>query len=233
MSTSSNNVNNKKMMLAVVAISAALVMALAVSLAPGFVTAESQPANKMAVAGSGLTAQSTSLGSNHNSGWTTIMAGTIKTSNPTDLVFYHSQECSIMTNVKLSSGGSTSESATASQKVRILIDGQPVPVFSGDNGEIVFCERAFKIETNVLKQIQQLCTVTNSTCDESYFNAYLSTKDAHAFNWIALNVGSGVHTIEVQSELSSETSTNGEATVAVGKRTLVVEPTHLAVNAEI
>lgn len=238
MSTSSNNASNKKMMLVAVAVSAVLFMALAVSLVPRFVTAESQPANKMAVAGSALTAQSTSLGTNDNSGWVTIMAGTIKTSNPTDLVISHSQECSIMTNVKLSSSGSTSEHATASQKVRILIDGQPVPVFSGDNGEVVFCERAFKIETNVLKQIQQLCDAVNAidgvtTCEESYFNAYLSTKDAHSFNWIALNVGSGVHTIEVQSELSSETSSNGEATVAVGKRTLVVEPTHLAVNAEI
>lgn len=232
MNTSSNNIN-KKMMLAAVAVSAVLVMALAVSIVPRLVTAESQPANKMAVAGSAVVAQSTSLGSSDNSGWTTIMAGTIKTSNPTDLVIQHTQECSIVTNVKLSSNGGTTESSTAGQKVRVLIDGQPVPVFSGDDGEVTFCDRAFKIETNILHQIQDLCTVTNSTCDESYFNAYLSTKSAHGFNWIALNVGSGVHTIEIQSLLYSEASTNGEASVVVGKRSLVVEPTHLAVNAEI
>ncbi|MGH9998962.1 MAG: hypothetical protein ACRD90_03760, partial [Nitrosopumilaceae archaeon] len=77
-------------------------------------------------------------------------------------------------------------------------------------------------------QIQDLCDEAGISCDPSFFDAYLRTKSTHGFNWVALNVGSGVHTVEVKAMLTSAVIGDGDASVMVGKRTLIVEPVKLA-----
>ena len=119
-------------------------------------------------------------------------SGTIKTATPIDLVIMHSQECSILTNVQLSSknadtSGFTKSSSMAAEIVTVYLDGKPVPVASGDDGQVTFCDRTYYVLTNILSQIQQLCAVTNTTCAESQFNSFINTKDAHAFNWNELS----------------------------------------------
>jgi hypothetical protein len=163
----------------------------------------------------------------------TLLQGTVKTATPIDLIISHSQECAILTDVSLSSkntdqNGYSTSSARAMEVVTVYIDGNPVPVASGDNGQVTFCDREYYVSTNILSQIQQLCAVTNSTCAESVFNSYVRTKDAHSFQWISLNVGSGTHTITVKAHLSVNVGGTGSATVVVGKRTMVVAPDHLA-----
>lgn len=163
----------------------------------------------------------------------TLLSANVKTASPIDLIITHSQECSLLTNVSLSSkqtdtNGFSTSSANAQEVVTVLLDGNPIPVASGDNGQVTFCDRTFYASTNVLSQIQQLCTATNQTCAESQFNSYIKTKDAHSFQWITLNVGAGTHTVTVVAHLTVNVSGSGSAMVVVGKRTLTVEPDHLA-----
>ena len=191
-------------------------------------------ADKIAVASSAVSATplvQAIAGSNSTD--ITLLQGTIKTATPIDLIITHSQECAILTNVSLSSksvdqNGFSTSSAGAAEVVTVYIDGKPIPVAAGDNGQVTFCDREYYVSTNVLSQIQQLCTVTNSTCAESVFNSYIQTKDAHSFQWITLNVGSGTHTITVKAHLTVNLSGKGSATVVIGKRTMVVTPDHLA-----
>ena len=208
---------------------ASLIVILAVSVATTYMTtpqvsATHQPADKIGVAGS-------AIAEGDETQVVTLLSSTMKTSGPTDLIIQHTQECSLVTDVKLSSTGSSDSSATATENVWIEIDGTPVPVSSipsPDNGKVVFCDRTFRIATNILTQIQTLCGATATTCAESTFDAYLKTKSTHGFNWVALNVGSGVHTIVVKAKLDSAVLGDGDASVLVGKRTLIVQPVKLA-----
>jgi len=80
---------------------------------------------------------------------------------------------------------------------------------------VVFCNRAFKM-------------VTMNWDEEQTLETYLRTRTANAFNWITLNVGHGIHSIEVKAQLETQVDGVGEAKAAVGKRTLIVEPVKLA-----
>ena len=56
---------------------------------------------------------------------------------------------------------------------------------------------------------------------------------SNAFNWLALNVGSGIRTIEVKADLTTDATQRASALAAVGKRTHVVRPTHAAVTEDV
>jgi hypothetical protein len=107
----------------------------------------------------------------------------------------------------------------ATVKVWVEIDGVPVPVTSDpakggpDDGRVVFCNRDFRISTLIPIVIDDL---------------FIKTRSANAFNWGALNVGAGIHTIKVKARLEGEVTVMGNAHAAVGKRTLIVEPSKLA-----
>jgi len=213
---------------------ASLIAILAVSVAITYVatpqaSATHQPADKIGVAGSAIAEATEGV-------VVPLLSSTLKTSSPTDLLIMHTQECSLVTNVKLTSQ-TQDATASAQEKVWIEIDGVPVPVSGDDDGtgigEVVFCDRVFRISTNILGQIQDLCDATGTSCEESFFNAYLSTKSAHGFNWIALNVGPGVHTVEVKAYMTSSSIADEDASVMVGKRTLIVQPVKLANDATI
>jgi hypothetical protein len=76
---------------------------------------------------------------------------------------------------------------------------------------LTMCGRAYHIDTNILEQIWELCGYVeginpdenNLTCDttEPIFNSFIATKQAHGWSWVVPNMGSGVHTIEVQAKL--------------------------------
>src|SRR5436309_10232442 len=225
--------------------SGAGIAAIAISLLLANMTAQVGallPADKVGVVGSNLETTPVMItAAGTSSSDIVLLSGTIKTSNTEDLIIMHTQECSILTNVSLkSSGGSNlvqTSTSFAQEKVWIEIDGKPVPVSaipSADDGTVVFCDRTFSVSTNILNQIQLLCSQQiNNTCTESSFTSYIQTKSAHAFNWATLNVGAGQHTIVVKGHLSINVSGNGQASVTIGKRSLVVLPTHLAVNAVV
>lgn len=64
-------------------------------------------------------------------------------------------------------------------------------------------------------------------------DGHLATRSANGFEWISLDVGRGVHTIEVKAQLTESVECVGRAQSAVGKRTLVVQPMKLANDATI
>ena len=174
----------------------------------------------------------------------TIASVTIKTATPKDLVVMFDEECSLFTEVRLKSGstGSVSESTVqASQSIWLTVDGKIVPIGAEDPtsvtyGKVTMCDRTYSVSTNILDQIQQLCsalnTVTPIQCEESYFTSYIKTKDAHGWNWVVLNLGSGEHTVEVHSEIVEEVEIgDGTASAAVGKRSLIVLPQSLSNDA--
>lgn len=141
--------------------------------------------------------------------WTTVLSTTIKTGEVSDLVSSVSAETALATESGLF--GSTGSTSNAKVLVRALVDGvQAVP------GEVVFADRTM--------------TVSGDLGDEdNWFRIYMQTRNANAFNFLASNVGSGVHTVEMQVKTSTSSSgiTEPNLLALVGKRTLSVEAARL------
>ena len=75
---------------------------------------------------------------------------------------------------------------------------------------------------------------------------YQFTKSANAFNWVRLNAGSGIHVVRAWAQfltsdpndpanvVGSTANTAGSSSDGyVGNRTLIIEPTKLANNADM
>lgn len=184
------------------------------------------PADKVTVAASNLQAVP---GAD-----TTILTAQMRTSTPEDLILQLTLECSILTQV--STTGTATSSASGTILVWVDIDGHRVPVVSlpseknaqkpptpADNGQVTFCNR----------DAQQSVTDGDSTGGSDTITEYLNTKEANGFNWAAYNVGNGIHTLTVHASLSAVSSNPPGSTASgyVGNRTLVVQPTSLALNA--
>ncbi|MGD2107453.1 MAG: hypothetical protein PVH93_07590 [Nitrosopumilaceae archaeon] len=234
----------------------ALVAVLAIStVAIAFTQSVSAaPANKTVI-GSGLIGAQIA-----SDDWQTIISGTIKTSTPSDLVISHDQECTIHTGLNLDQDNEQATSAIR-QDIRLLVDGEVVPATYGDeDGIVTLCGRAYQMDTNVLSTVYDLCNWAESldldgdgvadnadicSDDEIYFDSFIRTKQAHGWHWIALDVGSGEHSVEVQSKLINEldgvgnqngkkgpAKDSGDTTVdtvlEIGKRNLIVTEEKLA-----
>lgn len=217
-------------------------------------SAVAAPANKTVMGSGSMGAQIAS------DGWQTIISGTIKTSTPSDLVISHDQECTIHTGLNLDQDNEQATSAIR-QDIRLVVDGKVVPATYGDkDGIVTLCGRAYHIDTNVLSTVYELCNWAESldldlngepdntevcTADEIYFDSFIRTKQAHGWHWIAIDVGSGEHTVEVQSMLVNEldgvenqngkkgpAKDSGDSTVdtvlEIGKRNLIVTEEKLA-----
>lgn len=169
-----------------------------------------------------------------------LLSATVRNSKPSDIVFMLSMECSIITDNVIA--GSTvpgaRESATTSGEVRawIEIDGQTVPIISSstppqnppaagnDTDKVTFCSTVFE------RTVQDNET-TQDGIDHS--RDYLATKTANSFNWVRLNMGSGVHDIEVYGELTSNATAGSTASAYIGNRSLIGLPGKFANDATI
>lgn len=174
------------------------------------VSATHQPANKAAANGSHVVVvPAAPIGTDDPEG-TLLMQNSIKTSGPTDLVFSVTAECSILTQVDNPGGPppNTGNTETAEGRLRIwvTIDDKIVPIQSfsqnpqphspsspgKDEDKVTFCNRFHQ---------QQVQDRENAADGTDRLRTYIRTKNANAFNWIYLNAGSGVHTIEVHADL--------------------------------
>lgn len=200
---------------------------LGVLFVPGLVGEEGaapdpQPADRVAVAGSVLEVMSAPLISGTTSEEVTLLEVDAKTSGGgTALVLQFTAECALWTQVM--TVGNDDQEAIATVKAWIEINGEPVPVASDDDdetGKIVLCNRAHRQTTSLFEN-------ENATIEQ-----FLRTRTANAFNWVALDVGSGTHTIEVKAILETQATDLGDATAAVGKRTLIVDPVKLPPGTE-
>jgi len=176
-----------------------------------------QPANKMAVAGSALSYSGPGTA-------VTLLTGSMKTSNTEDAVVTVSAECDILTQVETT--GNDDSRAFGQIEIWVEIDGTPIPVASDDTGadagHVVFCNRAHEQTTS------GFTFDSNAT-----IKTFQDTRTANSFQWITLNLAAGTHVFDVKATLTTTATNNAVAQAVVGKRTLTVDPTQLAVNAAI
>jgi hypothetical protein len=195
------------------------------------------PADKVAAASEELVKVPPASGTGAGSSANTILGPvTIRSSKPSDLMLHVTLECSILTEVT-SSNSTPNSSASGRIRVWVVIDSTNIVPISGsssppqnpgpygsDIDKVTFCNREH--------QLQQT-DAENPTDGIDTTRSYINTKDANAFNWLRLNMGSGIHTIEVRADLDTATSGTGTASGFVGNRVLLVEPAKLANDATI
>jgi hypothetical protein len=174
--------------------------------------ATSLPADKVTTTGSKLEVMPPG-------GSVQLLSVQMKTSTPEDLILQFTSECSIVTDITTS--GNDEASAEGQVRSWITVDGKPVgvvpstPGTSGD-GKVVLCNRAYK-------------RTTSQFGGQETIEDHLASRQANGFNWVTLNVGNGVHTIQVWGEFTNTATNKGLASSAVGNRTLVVQPTSYAI----
>jgi len=183
--------------------------------------ASSLPADKMTV-----TASSTSVqGPNSDK---PVLTAQMKTSTPADLLLQLTSECTILSQI--TNMGSSTQSYIAKVEIWVTVDGKAVPVVppptgsgatsgsgGADDGSVVFCNREFTRTTTFDTNNESIKDVEN-------------TEQSNAFQWVALNVGNGVHTIVVHARF---TDTNGADTFAHGvisKRSLTAQVTNYFIS---
>lgn len=184
-----------------------------------------------------------------DSGWQTFLKQQIKLANQKDLFFNASLQCGIVTDTTVRSVGGSLDTAEARGTIRARIKvtapngtvtyAQPstgfeyTPLAANLNGGpagVVFCDR---IQTLKAKFSGLTCTagvdgVVTCTNPEE-LQLILKTLNANAFNFIAPNLGSGVHLIEVQARSSVATSATGSngslgaASAFIGAGSVAVE----------
>jgi hypothetical protein len=192
------------------------------------------PANKAVASGSKVVAFAPGLD-------VPLMSASMKTSAPTDLLLEVNLECSILTHLITGGEGLSTDSATATGDIRIWVefDGKKVPINSigsgagaeqigDDTDKVTFCNRTY---SRTVTDTEDQGDNDPDGLDEE--DDYISTKGAHSFRWVRLNTGSGMHTIVVKADLSTETAGDAVAEAYVGNRTLIVEPTKMANNAVV
>ena len=172
-------------------------------------------------------------------GWQTLLYNTIKTSNSTSLYIGASFEVGLFTQTKVSSKNMTSDTstATANVQVQVLVDGKVV-----EPGQVVYGRRTQTLSATLEGAIGGcLSIVTNPDGTQSIvvdpncvlpetIELILDSMDAASFNFVALNVGVGVHTVCVQARIDTTGSAvTGSFTAlgTVGKGTMTVEAVRL------
>lgn len=170
------------------------------------VFATHEPANKVSAAGSTgvVVAPGTAV---------TILEDRVKTSKPTDLILGVTAECVITT--ELTTVGNDNEFAMGLVRIWVEIDGRPVPVSQDDTddpGKVNFCDRAEERETTLFDD------------EDATIRTLQRDGQSAGFNWMALDVGSAIHTITVKADLTTGASPDSSALAAIGKRTLIIEP---------
>ncbi|MCA1831874.1 MAG: hypothetical protein ABR548_05455 [Actinomycetota bacterium] len=165
-----------------------------------------------------------------------IMKTTMRTSSPADVILNVSLECTILTALKTNNENPVSN-AESTVRIWVTIDDKIVRISDtsapGDNtlhpgddtDKVVFCNREYQRSVSDQED-------PNDGVDE--IDDYIKTKSSHSFQWLALNLGNGIHTIRVLADLEQAVPTgSGTAEAIVGNRTLIVEPTHVANDAVI
>ncbi len=188
--------------------------------------------------------------------YTTILSNTIKTANPSDLFIDVSLECGLYTETltKSKNGVSDTSTAEAGVEVQVLVDGK-----LAHPGAVTFCRRTQELTATfqglLTDEEGNSCLETVAIVDETTgeitgyqttineecvrpeeLELILRTMNANAFNFITADVGSGVHTIEVQAKIDSATAYQegkAEAMATIGKGAVVIEEVKMIKNEDI
>lgn len=207
-------------------IAAAAVAALFLPLG-GAANGEANAANKAAAAGSDFVYLGNAL---MPLAATSILDTVIKTGGPQDVVIQVSLECSLITDVYSTTKDDHPEGYTAIGRAEahvniwVTIDGAPVALDSqGSDGSVTFCDRVHQ---------QEIRDIDDSTGNFT-IRQLQETMTANSFNWVALDLGSGNHRVEVFATITAANTQGSFAEGGIEKRTLVVEPVDFAHGATL
>jgi len=223
--------NNSKLIVGMLALGLALPLALTTSRAGG------TPSSKSTFQTSDLVLIPQTTGT---SDWETVLSGIIKTAQNKDMFISGSLEVGLFTQTQVSSKNMKKDTSTAtvSIQVRALVDGEVVPP-----GIVTYAARTQTLSATLEGAIAgclsivtnidgSLSIVLDTTCVQpEIIDLILSTLNAASFDFVAVDVPVGVHTVSLQARISSSTSVDtGTATAEgfVGKGTIIVESVRLA-----
>lgn len=209
-----------------------LAAALAATLASGAVLAESLPASKATFAYQGLIALPSSTydlaAPSADSGWATVLKAQIKTANQKDLFINPSLQCGIVTDTTVKSLNGSLDTAEARGTIRVRVkitapDGSTSYAEPNDTGAtadpaerntdgLVYCDRiqTLKAKFSGLNCDADLVTGEVTCADPEELQLILKTLNANSFNFVAADVASGVHTIEIQARTSANIGVDSE-----------------------
>ncbi len=171
-----------------------------------------------------------------------LLSATVRNAKPTDMILQVSMECSIITDNVISGttvAGATQRAETnGTVRAWIEIDGQTVPIISqssppqqpgstppNDEGsKVTFCNRVFD---------RTVSDRESSGDGIDYSQDYIATKAANSFNWVRLNMGSGVHQIVLYGDLTHFATPGSTASAFVGNRSMIGQPGKFANDATI
>lgn len=197
----------------------------------GIAAAQGTPASKATFAYSTLIAlpacSTTAVGGcggTSDTGWKSVLKQQIKLANQKDLFMGASLQCGLVTDTTVKSMNGSEDSAEARGTIRVrvkittptggVVYAEPSSGVDANNvptAGVVFCDRiqTLRAKFSGLNCTADLTTgaVTCSTPEE--LQLILKTLNANAFNFVAPNLASGVHTVEVQARSSAATSAIG------------------------
>ena len=225
-------VKNSQFMVAMLALSLAVVSGYAQT---------SQPSAKVTAKTANLTLlpPTTTQGE-----WHTVLANSIKTANQKDLFISASFEVGLYTDTLVKSKLMVSDTSTAKAdvKVRVVLDLGTGAERVVEPGEVVYGRRSQTLSATLEGAIAgclsvvtnldgSLGIVLNQACVQpEVIDLILDTMDAASFNFVAVDVPQGVHTVSVQAQINTTgTVQNGtfEAKALVGKGSVTVESVRL------
>lgn len=167
--------------------------------------------------------------------WKTLMQSNLKTSEQKDVVIGVSMEAGLHTDtlVRSKTGTQDSSSAEATIEVRVLVDGRPALP-----GNVIFAQRYQHLMAKFGGILQECTdangdgTITQSEClfTDEELQLVLRTLNAHSFNFVLDDLGSGIHNIQVQARviLNSNQQTGAASAGAwIGKGSVSVEEVRL------
>ena len=217
----------------------ALGLAVPLAVVTGHAAGNGTPSSKVTFALSDLVLLPETTGTGD---WVTLLSNDIKVPNNKDLFISGSLEVGAFTQTEVKSKGKVKDTSTAtvSIQVRMLLDDSVVPP-----GVVTYAARTQTLSATLEGAIAGCLTiVTNAdgsltiVLDEDcvtpeVIDLILSTLNAASFDFVAVDVLEGVHTISLQARITTSGSAqNGSfsATGFVGKGTLIVESVRLAKN---
>jgi len=205
-------------------IALALAIVLVLALGVGGVTAANQPASK-ATANVGDIAILESDGM----GWTTILEQDIKTPNGKDLFIDVSLETGLYTQTAVKSKQLVADTsgALAVIGVQVLVDD----VVLAHPGPVVFDARLQQMTAKFAGMLEgagadEILFTEDDEITAEELELILITMAAHSFNFIADDLEAGVHTIEVQAIIATDTWSElgtANAMAAIGNGSVTIE----------
>jgi len=218
----------------------ALSLALPLAVATGHAAGQGVPSSKVTFQTSDLVLIPETTGTGD---WVTVLSGIIKTPNAKDMFISGSLEAGLFTQTEVKSKGNQKDTSTAtvSIQVRALVDGDVVPP-----GIVTYAARTQTLSATLEGAIAGCLTiVTNAdgslsiVLDENcvtpeVIDLILATLSAQSFDFVAVDVPEGVHTVSLQARITTSGSAqNGSFTAMgfVGKGTLTVESVRLVKGA--